>query len=127
MGFTLAFALQLRKKHGKISVWVAIHNHTIMNLLMLESCVHSWDHKQCLQLPTFLGSQTMFTTAYILGIPNNVYSCVHSWDPKQCLQLRTFLGSQTMFTTAYILGIPNNVYSCVHYWDPKQCLQLRTF
>ena len=28
-GFTLAFALQLRKKHGKPSVRVAIHKHTI--------------------------------------------------------------------------------------------------
>jgi hypothetical protein len=28
-GFTLAFALQLRKKHGKTSVRVAIHKHTI--------------------------------------------------------------------------------------------------
>jgi len=27
--FTLAFALQLRKKHGKTSVRVAIHKHTI--------------------------------------------------------------------------------------------------
>jgi hypothetical protein len=29
VGFTLAFALQLRKKHGKTSVRVAIHTHTI--------------------------------------------------------------------------------------------------
>jgi hypothetical protein len=29
-GFTLAFALQLRKKHGKTSVRVAIHKHTII-------------------------------------------------------------------------------------------------
>jgi len=28
MGFTLAFALQLRKKHGKTSVRVVIHKHT---------------------------------------------------------------------------------------------------
>jgi len=28
-GFTLAFALQLRKKHGKTLVRVAIHKHTI--------------------------------------------------------------------------------------------------
>ena len=27
--FTLAFALQLRKKHGRTSVRVAIHKHTI--------------------------------------------------------------------------------------------------
>ena len=27
-GFTLAFALQLRKKHGKTSVRIAIHKHT---------------------------------------------------------------------------------------------------
>jgi len=29
VGFTLAFALQLRKKHGKNSVRVAIHKRTI--------------------------------------------------------------------------------------------------
>ena len=28
-GFTMAFALQLRKKHGKTSVRVAIHKHTV--------------------------------------------------------------------------------------------------
>jgi len=28
-GFTVTFALQLRKKHGKASVRVAIHKHTI--------------------------------------------------------------------------------------------------
>jgi len=28
-GFTLAFALQLRKKHGKTSVRLAIHKHTM--------------------------------------------------------------------------------------------------
>ena len=28
-GFTLTFALQLRKKHGKISVMVVIHKHTM--------------------------------------------------------------------------------------------------
>jgi len=28
-GFTLAFALQLKKKHGKTSVKVVIHKHTI--------------------------------------------------------------------------------------------------
>jgi hypothetical protein len=28
-GFTLAFALKTRKKHGKTSVRVAIHKHTI--------------------------------------------------------------------------------------------------
>jgi len=28
-GFTLTFALQLRKKHGKTSVRVAIHKHKI--------------------------------------------------------------------------------------------------
>jgi hypothetical protein len=28
-GFTLAFALQLRKKHGKASVRVDVHEHTI--------------------------------------------------------------------------------------------------
>ena len=28
-GFTLAFALQLRKKHGKTSVRVVIHKHTV--------------------------------------------------------------------------------------------------
>jgi len=28
-GFTLAFALQLRKKHGKTSVRVVIHKHTM--------------------------------------------------------------------------------------------------
>jgi len=29
VGFALAFALQVRKKHGKTSVRVAIHKHTI--------------------------------------------------------------------------------------------------
>jgi hypothetical protein len=28
-GFTLAFALQLRKKHGKTLVLVVIHKHTV--------------------------------------------------------------------------------------------------
>jgi hypothetical protein len=34
-GFTLAFALQLRKKHGKISVGVAIYKHTMRIVVII--------------------------------------------------------------------------------------------
>jgi hypothetical protein len=34
VGFALAFALELRKKHGKTSVRVAIHKHTIRIMII---------------------------------------------------------------------------------------------
>ena len=39
-GFTLAFAIQLRKKHGKTSVRVATHKHTII----IQDKLHSFSN-----------------------------------------------------------------------------------
>jgi aspartate-semialdehyde dehydrogenase len=51
-GFTLAFALQLREKHGKTSVRVAIHKHTIR--------IHSRDNKN-IQITLLNRNKTIYT------------------------------------------------------------------
>jgi hypothetical protein len=48
-GFTLAFALQLRKKHGKPSVRVVRHKHTYFVVVInLQVCVHVYCIVRCI-------------------------------------------------------------------------------
>jgi hypothetical protein len=53
-GFTLAFALQLRKNHGKTTVRVAIHKHRIRTLkfyvLFVCKCVLYYCNRVATQL-----------------------------------------------------------------------------
>jgi hypothetical protein len=56
-----------------------------MNQLMLKSCVHSWDPKQCLQL---------LNTKSSCPVENWTRTIVNIvWDPKNVRSILTLIGS----------------------------------
>ena len=73
-GFTLVFALQLRKKHGKTSVRVVIHKHT----LSIHSHTIKIHKLNCMQYVENLIFKSNFPTIISVSLLHMLYRKIHS-------------------------------------------------